>query len=185
MIPDVERSTLLTVARNAIVESLGIAPGSHIDPAAASHRRAGAFVTLHTPGELRGCIGHIEADRPLGDVVASCAVSAASSDPRFPPLRPSELPQVHIEISVLGALETVHQLSDIHVGRHGLLVESGWHRGLLLPQVAPEWGWDAATFVAQTCRKAGLPANAWPYAGATLYRFEAEVFGENLSNADG
>lgn len=178
MIPEQERGALLAVARHSIARSLGSAESSRLDVGGARNLRAGAFVTLHSHGELRGCIGHIEDDRPLDDVVASCAVSAASSDPRFPPLTASELPAVDIEISVLGPLEVVHSLDDIEIGRHGLVAESGWRRGLLLPQVAPEWGWDAATFVAQTCRKAGLPPNAWPGGGATLYRFEAEVFGE-------
>jgi AmmeMemoRadiSam system protein A len=180
MIPEPERAALLDVARGSITRSLGLASSPSRPEAAVSHDyRAGAFVTLHTRGELRGCIGHIEADRPLPDVVASCAVSAAASDPRFAPLTPPELQQLEIEISVLGPLEVVRTLGDVEVGRHGLLIEHRRRRGLLLPQVAPEWGWDAATFVAQTCRKAGLPPDAWPAGGATLYRFEAEVFSEN------
>jgi len=178
MIPEADRETLLGIAREAISVSLGGQAG----PAKAGneqvHRHAGAFVTLHTGGELRGCIGHVEADKALADVVASCAVSAAKSDPRFAPIARGELGALDIEISVLGGFERVHSLADIDVGRHGLLIEDGWRRGLLLPQVAPEWGWDAPQFVAQTCRKAGLPFDAWPSRGATLYRFEAEVFGE-------
>ncbi len=183
MISEQDRVALLAAARESIVRSLGIANAVPVDVGPSRDRRAGAFVTLHAHGELRGCIGHIEADRPLPDVVASCAVSAASSDPRFPPLTTSELPALEIEISVLGPLELVHDIDEIEVGRHGLLVESGWRRGLLLPQVAPEWGWDAPTFVAQTCRKAGLAPDAWPDSGARLYRFEAEVFGEHGGSA--
>jgi len=179
MIPDADRQTLLGIAREAITVSLG----GEADPATARNgqvdRHAGAFVTLHTGGELRGCIGHVEADKALADVVASCAVAAAKSDPRFTPIGRGELDALDIEISVLGGFEPVHSLADIDVGRHGLLVEDGWRRGLLLPQVAPEWGWDAAQFAAQTCRKAGLATDAWPSRGATLYRFEAEVFGEH------
>ena len=181
MIPDHERTALLAVARGAIARSLGAAPVASAEACTDRHK-AGAFVTLHAHGALRGCIGHVEADRPLPDVVASCAVSAASSDPRFPPLTSSELPQLDIEISVMGPLEAVHSIGEIEVGRHGLLIERGWRRGVLLPQVAPEWGWDAATFVVQTCRKAGLPPTAWPDGGATLYRFEAEIFGEQPHN---
>jgi uncharacterized protein (TIGR00296 family) len=112
------------------------------------------------------------------EVVASCAVSAAQSDPRFPPVTADEIAHLHIEISVLSGFEIIQSVTDIEVGRHGLLVERDWRRGLLLPQVAPEWGWDASAFAAHTCRKAGLPTDAWPHGGATMYRFEAEVFGE-------
>jgi AmmeMemoRadiSam system protein A len=175
---DADRRTLLSLARRAIAAAVRReAPPSHDAPATLA-RSAGAFVTLHARGELRGCIGHVEADRALADVVASCAVSAAEHDPRFPPVGEAELDIIDIEVSVLGPLERVHALTDIEVGRHGLVVENGWHRGLLLPQVAPEWGWDAAAFVAHTCRKAGLAPDAWPHRGAVLYRFEAEVFGE-------
>jgi AmmeMemoRadiSam system protein A len=179
MIPDVDRQALLGVARSAIGSSLGqdarVTGGGGGDTL---NQPAAAFVTLHSHGELRGCIGHVEANRPLRDVVASCAVSAAKADPRFAPVTADELASLDIEISVLSGFEPVHSIDEIEVGRHGLLIESGWRRGLLLPQVAPEWNWDAAQFVAQTCRKAGLPPDAWPARGATLYRFEAEVFGE-------
>jgi AmmeMemoRadiSam system protein A len=178
MMSSQERAALLAIARGAIETSLGMACAESADAGRVPDCRAGAFVTLHANGELRGCIGHIENDRPLSDVVASCAVSAATSDPRFPPLSAAEMPHLSIEISVLRPPEVVNRAEDIEIGRHGLLVESGWRRGLLLPQVAPEWGWDAASFVAHTCRKAGLPPDAWPRGGATLYRFEAEVFGE-------
>jgi len=178
MIPEADREALLGIAREAIETALGGRTRPATQWSGDVDRRAGAFVTLHTGSELRGCIGHVEADRPLADVVASCAVSAAKSDPRFAPIRATELSELDVEISVLGGFEAVHSLAEVEIGRHGLLVEDGWRRGLLLPQVAPEWGWDAAQFVAQTCRKAGLPEDAWPSRGATLYRFEAEVFGE-------
>lgn len=173
-----DRAKLLAIARDAIAGSLGHPTGAH-GANADLVRPAAAFVTLHTRGELRGCIGHVEADRPLADVVASCAVSAATADPRFPPVALAELDALDIEVSILGPFERVESLDQIEIGRHGLLVESGWRRGLLLPQVAPEWNWTAAEFVAHTCRKAGLPANAWPSGGATLQRFTAEVFGES------
>jgi AmmeMemoRadiSam system protein A len=177
-IPPDERAQLLAIAREALAAWVNhAAPVS--PPAGASERRAGAFVTLHARGELRGCIGHVEADRRLVDVVAECALSAASADPRFPPVTASELPLVQIEVSVLGPLEPVARIEEVEVGRHGLVVESGRRRGLLLPQVAREWGWDAATLVAQTCRKAGLHQDAWPSGGATLLRFEADVFAED------
>jgi uncharacterized protein len=178
MIGDAGRRELLTVARESIAASLGLNPRAGRALEGELVRLAGAFVTLHAKGELRGCIGHLEADRPLADVVASCAVSAARADPRFAAVTDRELDQLDIEISVLGRFEPVDTLAAIEIGRHGLLIESGWRRGLLLPQVATEWKWDPPTFVAQTCHKAGLPRDAWPWGGATLYRFEAEVFGE-------
>ena len=137
----------------------------------------GAFVTLHSRGDLRGCIGHIEANQPLGDVVPRCAVAACSADPRFSPITHIEFAEIDIEISLLGPLESIAGPTDVVVGRHGLVVEEGWRRGLLLPQVATEWKWDAETFLAQACHKAGLPRNAWKH-GAALWRFEADVFGE-------
>ncbi len=173
-----DRRALLRLAREAIVAHVtgAAAPATHVCDAA--ERPGAAFVTLHKRGDLRGCIGHVEADEPLGVVIARCAVAACSADPRFPPVDASELPDLDLELSLLGPLEPIVGPDDIEIGRHGLVVETGWHRGLLLPQVAPEWHWDRETFLAQTCHKAGLPREAWK-AGATLWRFEAEVFGED------
>jgi uncharacterized protein len=172
-----DREVLLKLAREAIEAYVGVAP-AHV-PAASGvlGEPGGAFVSLHNHGELRGCIGHIEPDEPLGTVVPRCAVAAASTDPRFPPITAEELAQIDIEISLLGLLEPIRGPAEIEVGRHGLVVEQGWLRGLLLPQVATEWNWDAETFLAHTCHKAGLPRDAWKH-GAKIFRFEAEVFGE-------
>jgi len=177
MTSDTDRRLLLQLARDAIVAHVigAAAPATSVCPHA--NEPGAAFVTLHRHGELRGCIGHIEADEPLGRVIARGAVAAASADPRFPPVGASELPELEIELSLLGPLEPVMTPDDIEVGRDGLVVELGRHRGLLLPQVAPEWGWDRMMFLAQTCHKAGLPRDAWKQ-GATVWRFEAEVFGE-------
>lgn len=177
MTPEMERAELLALARDAIAEWLG-RPARPRAALRVFEREAAAFVTLHARGELRGCIGHVQADRPLADVIAACAVSAASADPRFAPVSADELDLLAIEVSILTPFEPVDTIEQIEIGRHGLLVERGWQRGLLLPQVAPEWGWNPVQFVAHTCRKAGLPTNAWPSGGAALYRFEAEVFGE-------
>ena len=135
-------------------------------------------MTLRMNGVLRGCIGYPEPQLPLIDVVERCAVSAALTDPRFLPLTPSELTRVDLEISVLGPMEIVGNISEVVIGRHGLVVEFGRRRGLLLPQVATEWEWDAREFASETCVKAGLPRDAWQK-GARLFRFEAEVFGED------
>lgn len=172
-----DRELLLRLAREALAAHVGVAP-AHVPGALdVLERLAGAFVTLHNHGELRGCIGHLEPNQPLGTVVVRCAVAAGTTDPRFPPITPTELEQLDIEISVLGPLERIAGPDEIEVGRHGLVIESGWQRGVLLPQVAVEWCWDAATFLAQTCHKAGLSRDAWK-SGATVWRFEADVFGE-------
>ena len=178
MTSDADRALLLKIAREAIA--------AHLNPQSQSisnlqsailARPGGTFVTIHKGGDLRGCIGHIEPLEPLGQVVPRCAVSAATSDPRFPPLAPDELDAIEIEISLLGPLEPITGPQDILVGRHGLVVERGWQRGLLLPQVATEWQWNAQQFLAHTCEKAGLPQDAWQK-DAKIWRFEAEVFSE-------
>jgi AmmeMemoRadiSam system protein A len=174
---DTEHAALLTLAREALTAHLSGARPPAFAAISAAAQPAAAFVTLRNDGELRGCIGCIEVREPLGEVVVRCAVAAASNDPRVAPVTLAELPDIRVEVSVLGPLERVERLEDFAIGRHGLLIESGWSRGLLLPQVATEWGWDRETFVRQTCLKAGLPADAW-HAGAALFKFEADVFGE-------
>ena len=134
-------------------------------------------MTLRLHERLRGCIGAGETDEPLPEVIARVAGDAATQDPRFSAVSPEELAEVQLEISVLGPLELVRDETEIEVGRHGLVVEQGDRKGLLLPQVPTEWDWDRETFLEQTCRKAGLAADACR-AGATLYRFEAFVFAE-------
>ena len=171
------RALLLRIARNAIAAHVDGAAPARVEPGGVTARRGGVFVTLHSRGDLRGCIGHIEADISLGDVIARCAVSACSADPRFRPVSRAELQEIDIELSLLGPLEPIAGPNEIEIGRHGLLIEQDRRRGLLLPQVATEWKWDAPTFLIQTCRKAGLPPDAWK-TGAMLWRFEAEVFGE-------
>jgi AmmeMemoRadiSam system protein A len=182
MTPDPDRALLLRIARDAITAHLtGRPPSTAGCPGAVADRHAGVFVTLHQSGALRGCIGHIEADEPLPRIVARCAIAACSADPRFPAVTPAELPGIQIELSLLGPMEPAIGPGDIEVGRHGLMVEMGRQRGLLLPQVATEWRWDAAAFLTQTCRKAGLPPDSWRH-GATVWRFEAEVFGDDTAH---
>lgn len=166
---------LLSVARQALAE---VVAGRGLPDAAelsgALVERAGAFVTLRVRGSLRGCIGQVEAERPLVRTVAECAAAAALEDPRFPPVSPPELDSLDIEISVLSPPFDINPL-EIEVGRHGLLISSGFQRGLLLPQVAVEWQWDSLRFLAETCRKAGLPADAWRR-GARVQGFTTQVF---------
>ena len=174
---DAERDEILRHARSALVAYLtgGVAPPPPAEGAFAE--AAGIFVTLRRQDELRGCIGHVESDRPLGMLIGRTAIAAATSDPRFPPLTQAELDVITIEVSVLGPLEAVDSIDQIEVGRHGLVIEQGRSRGLLLPQVATEWRWDREAFLAHTCQKAGLSHDAWKR-GATIWRFEAEVIEE-------
>jgi AmmeMemoRadiSam system protein A len=136
----------------------------------------GAFTTLHLHGKLRGCIGYVIATSPLYEAVIDTAAAAAFEDPRFDPVREAEAPDLQIEISVLSPMSAIAP-EDVVVGKHGLMVFQYGRRGLLLPQVPLEWGWDREAFLSQTCHKAGLPLNAWKR-GATIEAFTAEVFGE-------
>lgn len=173
-----ERGALLRVAREAIAAHLRGVPRPVPVQLPVLDRRAGVFVSLHHGHDLRGCIGHIEDDQPLSAVIPASAVAAATSDPRFPPLTPAELDAISIELSILGPLVPITGPDQLEIGEHGLVVERGWRRGLLLPQVAVEWNWDAETFLARTCHKAGLPDEAWK-SGTSIWRFAAEVFGEH------
>lgn len=169
---------LLKLARRAIENffsaggSLKPAPG---DPVMKEKR--GAFVTLKTNGELRGCIGYPLPVKPLGETVIEMAVAAASQDYRFVPLTPEELERTRIEISVLSLPRRIRDAGEVEVGRHGIIVSKGVHRGLLLPQVPLEYGWDRETFLRHGCLKAGLPADEWKK-GAHIEVFEARVFSE-------
>jgi len=177
MLSTEERRALLQLARQAIAARL---EGRDVDPppaAGALALQTGAFVTIRHNDRLRGCIGQIESAEPLVEVVTRCAGDAATRDPRFPPLPLDALPDVVLEISVLGPVEPVADVGAVEVGRHGLVVELGARRGLLLPQVPTEWGWDRETFLSQACVKAGLSADAWR-TSARVFTFEAFVFGE-------
>lgn len=181
MLNDAQRKQLLAIARTTIECAfdgcLEQPEAAQVDPAL--HRPAGAFVTLNTAGgDLRGCIGTIEPREPLFLAVHSSALSAAFRDPRFHPVAREELAALHIEISVMGPIERVTNVDDIVVGRDGLIVRRGHNAGLLLPQVATEYGWDRETFLDQTCVKAGLNRGSWRDSGTVIEKFSAEVFGE-------
>jgi hypothetical protein len=181
MLSESERRLLVNVARDAVVARVS---GCVSVPAAACDlpSASGVFVTLKLDGHLRGCLGTLECSGDLATEVARCAADAATGDPRFPPVTRAELPALTLEVSVLGPLERIdpRAANVVTIGRHGLVVEHGSHRGLLLPQVASEWNWTADQFLRQTCLKAGLAPEAWER-GATVYRFAAEVFGPELS----
>jgi AmmeMemoRadiSam system protein A len=175
---DSEKDQLLAIARQSIEQYLAQdepapfeAKGVLADPGA-------AFVTLEKHGNLRGCIGYTVAVKPLHQTVAECAIQAAASDPRFPPVTKDELDDLDIEISVLTPLETVESLDDIVVGRDGLMITMGSYRGLLLPQVATEYGWTREEFLENTCRKAGLPPDAYKSDKAVIESFQALIFHE-------
>lgn len=172
-----ERKLLLRFAHESIRASLH---GRKFEPPAPSPHLAeerGAFTTLHIAGKLRGCIGYIVAASPLYLTVIETAASAAFEDPRFMPVNKAEEPHVQIEISVLSPLAPILP-EKIETGRHGLMISYHGRRGLLLPQVPIEWGWDRERFLSETCRKAGLPIDAWQH-GATIEAFTAEVFSES------
>jgi len=177
-----EKRVLLGLARTAIAEKLKMArhkaqaPDS---PALSSER--GAFVSLHKGGRLRGCIGNFSSTSPLTRTVEAMAQAAAFEDPRFPPLSPDELDDVDLEISVLTPLRRIKDLEEIEVGRHGIYIIQGPYRGVLLPQVATEQGWDRQAFLENTCLKAGLKSGCWREPKTEIYIFSAEVFGEKES----
>ena len=177
---DASRLELLGIARRAIegVVREGKAPTPSTDNPALMNLQ-GAFVTIKINGRLRGCIGNfgIRDATPLYRTVSEMAVAAAVKDPRFPPLAKRELPQIKIEISALTPLRPEEDPEKIEVGRHGIYIAKGRRSGVLLPQVATEYGWDRVTFLEQTCRKAGLGPNAWKE-GTSISTFEAEIFSE-------
>ena len=184
MLSDTEKADLLRRARHATARALGLPEGKRdLPPPEGRLVEAGAaFVTWKKDSRLRGCIGSLEPWRPLVEDVEKNAVTALLNDPRFAPAQPRDLPKLSLEISVLTPLEAVSDpLTEIEIGVHGVVAQKGQRSGLLLPQVAPEWGWDVPTLLAQVCLKAGLPEDAWKSGNppATIYRFSAEVFGES------
>jgi AmmeMemoRadiSam system protein A len=177
LLDEPEQQRLLALARRALEARVrGEAPPAP-DAGGALDLPRGAFVTLHHRGNLRGCLGRLDVRAPLSLTIAELAAVVSDSDARFDPVRSTELADLDIEISVLTPERVIASPDEIEVGRHGLIVEDGRHRGLLLPQVATEHGFDRQTFLEQACLKAGLPGDAWQQ-GATVQVFEAQVFGE-------
>ena len=165
MFTDAQQRALVEIARAAVVDAItgrrsATLPADVLTGLDRVSAATGAFVTLKRDGQLRGCIGTLECRLSLAGEIARLAVCAAREDPRFDPVQPQELDELDIEVSVLGPLQLIdpRDASAFEIGRHGLVVEQGPRRGLLLPQVAVEWGWDREQFLSQTCRKAGLPA---------------------------
>jgi uncharacterized protein len=170
-----EKQLLLKIAREAII--------SYVQEGAVQQReltsinlivKQGCFVSIKINGMLRGCIGNFISDKPLYQLVQEMAISAATQDPRFYPMKKSELDNFDVEISVLSPLSKIASIDEIEVGVHGLYLEKNFSRGVLLPQVAVEYGWDRDTFLSQTCLKAGLGKDEWRE-GANIYKFSAQI----------
>jgi AmmeMemoRadiSam system protein A len=168
--PD-DRRRLLALARQTLEARVRRTPLPAPPDGGVFDLPCGAFVSIHRNGALRGCLGRLE-PQPLSRTVVHLASVVSDSDPRFDPVTPDELDDIALEISVLTPEREIRTIDDIEIGRHGLIVEQGYRRGLLLPQVPIEHHWDRATFLEHTCLKAGLPRNAWQH-GARLLVFEA------------
>ncbi|GAB4379986.1 MAG: AmmeMemoRadiSam system protein A [Calditrichia bacterium] len=174
-----EKKYLLKLARETIITLLEKDEFPQTRPISEKVKeKFGAFVTLHKDGRLRGCIGYIEGVKPLYQTIMEMAKSAAFNDPRFPPVKKNEVKHLEIEISVLSPIKQIDNPEIIEVGKHGLIIQRGYYRGLLLPQVATEWGWDREEFLQQTCFKAGLPGDAWKDPDTKIFIFTAEIFSE-------
>lgn len=174
-----EKKALLKLARESIIAAAcSQPPPAQQKFTAVMEQQAGCFVTIKKDGKLRGCIGSFISERPLWETVREMAASAATRDPRFYPMKPADIEDFSVEISVLSPLRQIESIEDIRVGRDGIYIIKGSYHGVLLPQVATEYGWDRETFIRQTCRKAGLPDDAWQK-GCEIYIFSADVFGEN------
>ncbi len=180
-----ERTVLLRHARQTLICALTGRPlPSLTDPPPSLLRPAAAFVSLHRGNKLRGCVGVLNATKPLADLVAEMTSAAALTDPRFPPVDIHEVSALTIEISVLSQPRPIDP-ADVVVGKHGLVIIQGTHRGVLLPQVATEHGWDRESFLTNTCVKAGLAPDAWREAGTSVLAFTAQVFGESPPQENG
>ena len=173
-----ERKCILGLARQAVVEAvcqnrlLKEKPTTGIFGSL-----CGLFVTLHVRGKLHGCIGVVEPRESLGESIVRCASSAALEDPRFSPMKPEELPGLQLEVSLLSPLQPILP-DEIEIGKHGLLVEQGIRRGLLLPQVAVEHHLNKEQFLRETCHKAGLPLDAWKSPETQIFGFTCEIMQE-------
>ena len=173
-----EQKELLKIARDTIVSYVSSGRVPAVESASKGlNLESGCFVTIKQHGQLRGCIGNFISSQPLYRLVQEMAVSAATRDPRFYPMKRQDLDAFELEISVLSPLELISSLDEIKVGTHGIYLVKNSSRGVLLPQVATEYGWDRDTFLRHTCLKAGLPENAWQK-DCQIYIFSALVFGE-------
>ena len=173
-----EQKELLKIARKTIVDHVTDQKVPvFVTASAGLNLHSGCFVTVKQKEELRGCIGNFVSDQPLYLLVQEMAVSAATRDPRFYPMKAQDLGDFTLDISVLSPLEKIASVEEIRVGKHGIYIIKGSSRGVLLPQVATEYGWSRDQFLQHTCIKAGLPEDAWQ-GECDIYRFSAQVFGD-------
>jgi len=180
MLTKEEEKFLLKIARTSMENAVNgkDIPVVNIDKESILNKNRGAFVTLTKHESLRGCIGYIRAVKPLWKTVSEMSVSAALQDNRFMPVSPVELKDIKIEISVLSELEKIENVRKIEIGKHGIFMQKGFRSGLLLPQVATEYGWNREQFLGHTCLKAGLPEDAWKQGNIDIYIFSAYIFHE-------
>ncbi|MBN1916333.1 MAG: AmmeMemoRadiSam system protein A [Verrucomicrobia bacterium] len=179
MLSDDDKQYLLRLARDSMAaRAVGERLGDQAQVPDSIRTVQGAFVSLHKAGQLRGCIGYVEGIKPLWQAVGDLAVEASAHDPRFEPVKPDEVGDIDIEISVLSPPEPIRGPDEVKIGTHGLIVRSGGRSGLLLPQVATQYNWGPERFLEQTCWKAGLPLDTWRSPKTELLRFSATVFGE-------
>lgn len=171
-----DKGLLLKIARSSIERQFHSVPDVESPEC---QEQLGAFVTLKRQEMLRGCIGRMQSNLPLEETIAQMAMAAAFEDPRFDPVEEKELGTLSIEISILGPLERIRAPEEVEVGRHGLYIHCQGMSGVLLPQVATEYGWDRYTFLDQVCRKAGLRLGKWKSEDAIIHVFEGLVFGES------
>jgi AmmeMemoRadiSam system protein A len=172
-----DQRRLIELARCALEARVCCTGVPNIDSTVAPDVKRGAFVSIFHDGELRGCLGRLNSPLPIARLVVDLAQAVADSDHRFDRVVPEELDGIDLEISILTHEREIQSVDEIEVGKHGLIVEQGTSRGLLLPQVPEEHGWDRDTFLNHTCLKAGLAPDAWRR-GARIFVFEALVFGE-------
>ncbi len=177
---DEDKKALLHLARSSIERAVKGEPLPSTNlPKQNLRTPCGAFVTVRVKGDLRGCYGYVNAYYPLARTVQEVGVKSALEDPRFDPIMVEELSLMELEVSVLEPPVKVDNIEEIEVGVHGLIMETRTHRGLLLPSVPTEYGWDREEFLRHTAQKAGLPQDAWKNKNVTIFRFTAEKFSES------
>lgn len=192
MFSDGDGELAVRIARNAVESHVRRARPKEFTVPPIFKQKSGVFVTLSTypADKLRGCIGYPEPIMPLIDALRDAAISAASKDPRFPPVREGELDKISVEVSLLTppteikVRKPLEYKDHVKIGADGLIIQRGFSRGLLLPQVPVEWKWDVEEFLSQCCLKAGLMPDAWLQQGTKIFKFQAEVFSEAEPNGE-
>lgn len=190
LLTDDEGAIAVRSARTAIEHAVAKRPKATVNLTPVFEEKRGVFVTLTKNGNLRGCIGFPYPVMPLGDAIAHAAQAAALEDPRFPPVIKDELAAISLEVTVLTVPEPLEgepakRPEQVIVGKHGLIARGMGTSGLLLPQVATEYGWDAKTFLDHTCMKAGLSGRCWTSRNVEILTFEGQIFSEHPQPVQG